>query len=41
MSWRLQKILGQMLSEDAQSSFFGASESEPVAVPMMAEPTPA
>lgn len=26
----IQKILGQMLSEDAQSSFFGAGEAEPV-----------
>jgi hypothetical protein len=28
----MQKVLGQMLSEDAQSSFFGAAETEPVLI---------
>ena len=28
----MQKILGPMLSEDAQSSFFGATDEEPVLV---------
>ena len=28
----MQKILGQMLSEDAQSSFFGAADPEPVLI---------
>jgi hypothetical protein len=33
----MQKVLGQMLSEEAQSSFFGAADSEHV----LAEATPA
>jgi hypothetical protein len=28
----MQKILGQMLTENAQSSFFGAAEAEPVLI---------